>query len=245
MPYLQLRITCDPSGSVVTDHRVFLLMKKFIRDWLTPQDPSHNRTMGVEEHNHYGEVCDKHFHLHAVFDPSDLKDPLRSAKNWLKRQALEAGFSLKGNKRWACTLVEEPEDYERWLRYPLKEGPLYPQCQVDLEYNLHQMATDANHEHKRTIEINILKREKAIDKQSFKDKLFKYLDSPPDGGDHPKTHCSIWIAILQYYMEQGKAVCYKTITGYTDLYLLHKGLKTPLEAYAQAMGQKCVQNPNN
>ncbi len=235
MPYLQLRITCDPSGSVVTDARVFLLMKKFIRDWLTPQDPSHNRTMGVEEHNQYGEVCDKPFHLHAVFDPSDLKDPLRSAKNWLKRQALEAGFSLKGNKRWACTLVDEPQDYERWLRYPLKEGPIYPSCQVDLEYNLQQMATDARNEHKRTIEINVIKREKAIDKQSFKDKLFKYLDAKNEESYHNDedefTHKTIWLLILKYYQEQGKAVCFKTVTGYTVLYMLYLGLLTPEQCY--------------
>lgn len=246
MTYLQLRITLDPSGNRSAP-ATFNLLRAFVREWLFNQDPSGvSYTTGVEKLNKFGEPCDEHFHFNAHFDPPDLKDPLRSAKNWLRKKALAQEFNLKGNKVWSCTIVEEPNDWERWIRYPLKEKPIFELSKLALHYSpeggIQQLARDAQNERKRGIELNVIKREKAMDKQSFKDKLFKYLDSPPDGGDHPKTHCSVWIAILQYYMEQGKAVCYKTITGYTDLYLLHKGLKTPLEAYAQAMGQKVVRS---
>lgn len=236
MTYLQLRITCDPSGSTtVTAHATYRLLKLFIRQWLVPQDASHCTTVGREELNKYGEPCDEHFHLNSYFDPSDLKDPLRSAKNWLKRKALEAGFSLKGNKRWSCTLVEEPQDYERWLRYPLKENPLFDVCTVPPQTDLSQLARDAKNERKRGIELNIIKREKAMDKQSFKDKLFKYLDAKNEESYHNDedefTHKTIWLLILKYYQEQGKAVCFKTVTGYTVLYMLYLGLLTPEQCY--------------
>jgi len=93
----------------------------------------------------------------------------------------------------------------------------------------------AQEERKRSIEINIIKREKAIDKQSFRDKLFKYLDEKNEESyhkDEPEfTKKTIWILILNYYQEQGKAVCFKTITGYTIAYMLYLGLMTPDEAY--------------
>ena len=47
---------------------------------------------------------------HAYFVAPDLKDPLRSAKEWLRREAHSNDFNLKGNKVWSCTLVEEPKD---------------------------------------------------------------------------------------------------------------------------------------
>ena len=231
MPYLQLRITLDPSAN--RDHNdTLLLLNRFVKKWI-PTDGSSAYTCGVEEFNKYGEHCEPHFHLNVYFDPPDIKDPLRSAKEFLKRNAIDIGFRLKGNKVWSCTLVEEPNDYERWIRYPLKEKPVRAFCHG--VPNLEQLATDANHERKTSVEINILKREKAIEKQSFRDRLFKYLDDKNEEAYHNDedefTHETIWLLVLQYYTEQGKAVCFKTINGYTILYQLYLGLITPQQAY--------------
>ena len=229
MPYLQLRITQDPSANR-THNDCLQLINRFVTKWvrlisvIDIEDSSTQLTCGVEELNKYGEPCDPHFHLNVYFDPPDLKDPLRSAKEFLKRNAIELGFRLKGNKVWSCTLVEEPKDFERWIRYPLKEKPVRAFCKnvPDLE----QKAIDAKHERQTTVENNILKREKAIDKQSFKDKLFLHLENLD-----LKNHQDIWIAILNYYSDQGKSVCFKTINGYTILYQLHLKLITPIQAY--------------
>ncbi len=236
MPYLQLRITLDPSGTR-SRPTVFLLLKKFIRVWIKNQDSDPMVSAGYEELNKFGEPCDPHFHLNAYFSACDLKDPLRSAKEWLRREANSLEFQLKGNKVWSCTLVEEPSDFDRWFRYPLKENPL-PELMTLLpstEEEFTEMILLAREERKRSIEINILKREKAIDKQSFKDKLFKHLDETfPIGEDMTKRFCShqeIWTAILSYYSDQGKAVCFKTINGYTILYQLAIGHLTPDQCY--------------
>ncbi len=240
MTYLQLRITLDPSGGR-TKPRVHNILYYFIKHWLLPQDPSGlTHTAGYETLNKYGEPCDPHFHLNAHFDPPDLKDPLRSAKNWLKRKALEFDFSLKGNKVWSCTLVEEPQDFERWIRYPLKESPVPVLCSVAPDQfvpdnhffegtlDLKQLARDAQVERKRSIELNIIKRTKAIDKQSFRDKLFKHLDSRTDPWE---GHQHIWISILEYYQHEGKVINFQTISGYTTLYQLHKGLLSCEQCY--------------
>ena len=237
MPYLQLRITEDTAA--LSHDATLQLLNRFVKKWI-PTDGSSAYTCGVEEYNKYGEWCQRHVHLNVYFDPPDIKDPLRSAKEFLKKNAIDIGFRLKGNKVWSCTLVEEPKDYDRWIRYTLKEKPVWAFCHgvPDLE----QLATDARHERKTAVEINILKREKAIDKQSFRDKLFKWLDDGeahhtmppscrgPDAPDHP-DHDEIWKSILDYYCKQGKAVCFKTISGYTILYQLHIGTIGYTECY--------------
>lgn len=239
MTYLQLRITLtDPSGNRPKP-RVHNLLYYFIKKWVLTQDSSASFTAGYETLNKFGELCPPHFHLNVHFEPPDLKDPLRSAKNWLRREATTRDFSLKGNKVWSCTLVEEPQDFERWIRYPLKETPVPVLCSIirdppyhanpfDGTLNLKELARDAQVERKRSIEINVIRREKALEKVTFRDKLFKHLDVERDTYQNYK---SIWIAILKYYESEGKAICFKTINGYTILYQLYIKMITPEQAF--------------
>lgn len=232
MPYLQLRITIDPSHN--RGHNDCLqLLNRFVHKWcrkldpldlVCPTDGTTAYTCGVEELNKFGEPCDPHFHLNVYFDPPDLKDPLRSAREFLRKNAIDIGFRLKGNKVWSCTLVEEPKDYTRWIRYPLKEKPVRAFC-ANVP-NLEQLIIDSHNERKHSVELNVIKREKAIDKQSLKDKLFSHLAELD-----LKNHQQIWEAILNYYISNGKAVCFNTINGYTILYQLHIKLLTPTQCY--------------
>ena len=236
MCFLQLRITLDPSGNrSYTD--VKSLLRKFITSWL-PQDPEVEYSCGYEELNKYGEPCPPHFHFNVYFEQPDLKDPLRSAREFLKRQAALRDFRLKGNKVWSCTLVEHPNDFRRWIRYPLKEQPVNAFCkfvcgQTGEDFN--EIRIEAMAERKRSIELNILKREKLADKSSFRDKLFEHLDDKLEVVkllQHPlPSHQDIWVAILQFYHDAGKPVCFKTITGYTVGYQLHIKAITPLQCY--------------
>jgi len=128
MCFLQLRITLDPSGNrSYTD--VKSLLRKFVTSWL-PDDSEVEYSCGYEELNKYGEPCPPHFHFNCYFQQPDLKDPLRSAREFLKRQAALRDFRLKGNKVWSCTLVEHPNDFRRWIRYPLKEQPEPAFCKI-------------------------------------------------------------------------------------------------------------------
>jgi len=236
MPYLQLRITLDPSGNRDRPN-VKRLLKSFRSKWLRLQD-NVAHTCGYELLNKFGEPCDPHFHFNAYFDPPDLKDPLRSARNWLRREASAYDFSLKGNKQWSCTMVEEPKDYQRWIRYPLKETGIHELCSMSKDVSGNtppeylQLMRDAFNERKRSIELNVLKREKLADKVTFKDKLFSYLDEVYSTFEGALlTDKQVWISILQFYQEQGKCICLKTISGYSILYRLHQGSLTVEQAY--------------
>jgi hypothetical protein len=231
--YLQLRITIDPSGNR-SYQNVLLLLKAFVRDWVKPQDDTFLSSAGFEQLNKFGERCSPHFHLNVHLVPPELLNPLRSAKEWLRRKALNQDYRLAGNPIWSCTMVEEPDDFDRWIRYPLKETPLFDLCSELTNYET--LCHDAHTEQLRSIEINCIKRAKAIDKCSHRDKLFAQLDqffsAIPDS--RPASHKNIWTAILSYYMDQGKSVCYQTINGYTILYQLHIKTLTPDEAYNNA-----------
>lgn len=238
--YLQLRITIDPSGNRSYTN-VLLLLKAFLREWVKPQDETYLSSAGFEQLNKFGERCSPHFHLNVLLTPPDLLNPLRSAKEWLRRKALNQDYRLAGNPIWSCTMVEEPEDFIRWIRYPLKESPVESLSNIEAsidfyDTNYETLCHDAHTEQRRSIEINCIKRAKAIDKCSHRDKLFAHLDqffsAIPD--DRPASHKNIWTAILSFYMDQGKSVCYQTINGYTILYQLHIKSLSPEEAYNNA-----------
>lgn len=226
MPYLQLRISTDPDPSGNrTELNLLYLLKKLKRRVLE-EDEDGMITAGFETRNNYGEPCHPHYHFHAYFDLDELVDPLRTFKNFLRREATKQGYHLAGNKVWACTLVEEPDDLDRWLRYPLKEKPIYDLCH-DAFYSFNkivphqasplfqQQQAAARQEQIRSIEINILKRNKTMEKQTFRDKLFKHLDSTlgpaPAAPPYTPSHQDIWIQILDYYQLQKKANCFKTV----------------------------------
>lgn len=232
--FLQLRITIDPSGNR-SKTNVLNLLKAFMRLWVKHQDASANATCGFEKLNKFGEPCNPHFHLNVHMTPPDLVNPLRSAKEFLRKRAIANEYRLAGNPVWSCTMVEEPNDYDRWIRYPLKELPVPSLCTAagNLEFTFAELAHDAKTERKRSVELNLIKRAKAIDKCSHRDKLFAYLDDLFSDSD-PPGHKPIWITILSYYMDQGKSVCYQTINGYTILYQLHIKTLTPDQAYATA-----------
>ncbi len=252
MPYLKFRISCSPldaSGNydgVRTRHRILPLVKHLFKR-IQEQDSDALVTCGFETFNNYGDPCHHHYHLHSAFDPNTLSNPLRTFKDSLRKKAKDLGIHLAGNKVWSFTLVEEPKDFDRFLRYPLKETPVKPMCANAWGFNptshdesysaiFEEQTLLAREEQKRSIELNILKREKTMEKQTFRDKLFEWLDAgedthhtiPPEARGanatvHP-TQRQIWNSICHYYhIVAKKAICPQTITGYTLGYQLHIG----------------------
>ncbi len=250
MPNLQLRVTLDPSANRTRDSVLGLInaLLRKIRSWKLPDEhASFNHTCGYEEHNKYGEPCDPHFHLNVAWIHNNaVKDPLRQAKEFLKKTALNRRFQLRGNTVWSCTIVADPSDFARWLRYPLKEKPVKAFCHIDPEENfctdlppetpiLTHLTALAKDERRRSIEANVLQREKVRDKSTFRDKIFKHLDQT-DGSGVKHLHWlaptgimqfpeekTIWISILKFYQSEKKAICFKTINGYTIAYQLYLG----------------------
>ncbi len=251
MPYLKLRISLDISDNVIFNpedpfHKAsffshLILIKKFIRE-----KEITNVSCGFEDKNKYGEPCRPHFHVHFYFNNPDLVDPKRTLVNYLKSRAEAMDIQLKHNKKWCLSAVEEPEDLDRFYRYPFKFGstaPMFPRGNIikpdDLFSDKDTQIAIAVDENKRRIDANCLHREKSREKASFKDKLFTHLNESPVKQQHIvvggsiqfPSHQDIWIEILNYYISQDKPINMQTIDGYTTLYQLYIGALTPLQAY--------------
>ena len=242
MPYLKFRISCSPldaSGNYdgPRSRTALRSLVKHLHNRILEEDPEAFVTTGWETLNNYGDPCHHHYHLHSFFDPDTLTNPLRTFKDSLRKKAKNLGIHLAGNKVWAFTLVEEPQDLDRFLRYPLKQYPILPFCTNTWESNtpdntnayteeFHQQVLNAREEQKRSIELNILKRQKTLEKLTFRDKLFAHLE------EHTKTeslltyndtHRYWWATIMEYYHDQKRPICISTIDNYTISWLLQIG----------------------
>ncbi len=241
MPYFQLRITLSETRT----HRACLLAIKALSRTYNLGDYS----CGVEQYNKYGEPCDPHIHFNFVCDLERV-NPKRCIQDFLRRHFMNRDIELKGNKMWSLQMVEEPQDYDRWLRYPLKEQPINI-ASVDKEWgmlerpwtffakegvggeelrelynNLRQRAVD---ERKTSIEMNILRREKLRVKDQFKQKMYDYIDEETKEGETDKR--VIWTTIFTYYRKIEKPINFNTIEGYTNLWLADHGVISPDGAF--------------
>ncbi len=237
MVFTSIRVTLtDPSGSRPA-HRIISFMRALTRhlvDKFYAEDIKLPTTGGLEKLNKYGEPCHPHIHFNFEYEPFDLIDPKRALREWCRKYAASHDFELKGNAIWSLQFFEDPEDcdsLERWWRYPLKERPIPALCYHPEDGFLARGSLLARDERMRSVSANLLARQKTLDKNSLKDKLFKYLDDPSGADVSSASHQLIWVAILNYYTKEGKAISFQTIDGYTILYQLHIGQLTPHQCY--------------
>lgn len=241
MVFTSIRVTLtDPSGSRPA-HRIISFMRALTRHLVEKfytESIKLPTTGGLEKLNKYGEPCHPHIHFNFEYEPFDLIDPKRALREWCRKYAASHDFELKGNAVWSLQFFEDPEDcdsLERWWRYPLKERPIPALCYHPEEGFLEKLTLLARDERVRSVSANLLARQKTLDKNSLKDKLFKFLDDKNTESyhnDQPEfTHKTIWILILEYYTQEGKAISFQTINGYTILYQLYLKLITPEQAY--------------
>lgn len=214
MPFYQLRITVDASANRSRE-KIMMGLDRFIK--------SHTLeayTCGYEKLNKYGESenCTPHFHFHFVAYP-DGKNPLRNLRLWFRNWFSKNESRLKGNKEWAFTEVAEPKDYDRWIRYALKETPVKDFCYgID---NLELEAQRAKDERAISIQHNLNARLKREQKDQFKRKMYEYIEA-----NKPSTPSfrSIWKILFKFYQEQERPMNWNNLDGYTNLWLADAGL---------------------
>ncbi len=225
MPYFQLRITFSESR---TQDRCIRAIKSLISNYNLAE-----YSTGIEEFNKYGEPCSPHVHFNFIAD-IDRINPKRCIQDWLRRYFANLDVELKGNKQWSLQMVEEPKDYDRWFRYPLKEGPRYqlisktsPPFYLTMKEGwkdktpFDEFCHLAKTERKDAIAANILHREKVRNKDQFKKKLYEFIDEECKEGEADKR--VIWTTIFQYYRKIEKPINFSVIEGYTNLWLADHG----------------------
>ncbi len=215
MPFFQLRITFS---EVRTKDICVRALWKLVKHYALTE-----HSCGIEELNKYGEPCDPHIHFNFIAD-IDRVNPKRCIQDWLRRWFIKRDVELKGNKMWSLQMVEEPKDYDKWYRYPLKENSYALLCKitdlsgVELHSRLADLRIRAMDERKTSIEHNILRREKLRLKDQFKIKLYEYVGNPQNSSKR-----SIWCLIFKYYREIEKPINFSVIEGYTNLWLADHG----------------------
>jgi len=68
--------------------------------------------------NKLGEPCHPHFHFFFEEVGGASKGAIAKA---IGRYSEQLGHKLRGNEMYALSVDEEPDDVDRWLRYPLKQ----------------------------------------------------------------------------------------------------------------------------
>jgi len=227
MPFFQLRITLSENRSRTV---VYNSLKALIRHYNL-----NCYSCGYEELNKYGEPCDPHFHFNFV-EHLDRVNPKRCIQDWLRRYYANLDIELRGNRQWSLQMVEEPQDYDRWFRYPLKENPLPSRDgTTDLSGNpgptpqeFASIVQRARDERRTSIEHNILKREKLRVKDQFKQKMYEYID---DQDLQNPCKEAIWCWIFEYYRKIEKPINFSVIEGYTNLWLADNGQLSAQSAF--------------
>lgn len=234
MVYIQLRVSIGyPLGKeeeAITDEDR-TLFRNIIKKIVDKSDGEY--TVGFEKTNKFNEPCKEHFHACYELQTALKKD---SYQNKLRKLFKAEGITLKSNAAYAVQLLPEPKDYDRWIRYPLKENPILPLCKVE---NIDDKILCAKDEKNRAAAAAHARREKAAETTTFKEKMFAWLEkegkdkTPFTGNEH-----DIYCKVDEYYCMQGKPITWTTMIGYVHTYERHIKLITASQFYWSNKKQK-------
>lgn len=167
-----------------------------------------------EVKNKYLEPCKPHWHFSFISD----------GKKETIQHYLTTHFHLKGNEMYALSEWKSVDEHRFW-RYLMKESELVLSSLpwLRLNYNIQELTLLSREERLHASKYWIEKRERSEKKLSLFDKLMTYLDK----NKKLQAYCSgsnVFSSILRYYIKNDLNVNPRTISGYTDLYLLKKGI---------------------
>lgn len=221
MGYYSLRITLGELFNVedvaLTEQhrrRVKYLIKDLIREKVAKDT---NYVLGMEKKDKYGD--DTKYHYHFNFESDDSKDTLRK---WIVRKSEKSDMKLKGNKVYCLQQHTEPEDYDRWFRYCLKEKHSKSILRYDPGEEgktLEDLILLAKDERERSQKANREQRDKINEKRTYYDKIVEMLDTLG-----VKSRKDIYISICKKYVDDGKPCNPLTVRGYTNTYMLGRKL---------------------
>jgi len=211
--YYSLRVTPE-EFNIPFNEALQLVATYFIQDGRCDSD---GFITADEKKNKFGEETKRHFHFNFTSDKK--KDTIQKG---IRSFYSERGYVCKGNRCYSLQQCDEPEDYDRWFRYCMKEKylkKLTRSSEVDFK-TLEILAKD---ERQQSIKHNIASRAKLLDKSTLYDKLIMDLTK---SDPKPNDYKSIWSFIVQWYVEQKKPVNMTTIKGYTINYCISEKIIT-------------------
>lgn len=259
MTYYSLRMTLpkifpdldypDPDSRLRDLQRVFPFMRKLIEKKC---EENSSYSCGYECLNKFGEPCDPHIHFNFVSDCH--KESLR---RWMTRtfRDIYRDYSLRGNSMYKLDSYSEPDDFDAWFGYPLKECPVHRWTNIKTITTdgvcLTHVGPSVKERHSVAKALLLVRhqknreyRAKALEKQTLYDKLKKFLDGkwllPLDASGAPAdvdevsapSAKQIWLWTLDFYRVCHKPLNMCTIDGYVRLYMWETDLITPESLWA-------------
>lgn len=143
-----------------------------------------------EATNKFGEPCSQHYHINIHGEMSVQKETLQK---WFNKHG------AKGNKAYCIQVREDVEDEGRWWRYCCKEALLL-HSGFSVE-DLGKMVEMAVCERAHQVKTNVKTRDRLVNKNQFRDKLFQYLKAKHP---HVSCECALIQLVGEYYQDQGK-----------------------------------------
>ena len=107
--------------------------------------------------------------------------------------------------------------------------PQCDDCDEIQEKGLENVIKLATNEKADSIEQNLLRREKLLLKDKFKQKMYDYIDEERKEGDTEKR--VIWCLIFEYYRKIEKPINFSVIEGYCNLWLADHGALSANSAF--------------
>lgn len=216
---ISIRLTHEFIQTPHTPNQFIQILMRRLKGWRDShglqgkehQIPKH--VIGHEEYDKFGRPTHKHSHINAI-----VKCPIDKPHFTQNIQAFLRSAGCKGNKCYSVKIFTDVKDETRWLRYPMKESMNFTTNGLT-DDEVKQMCSNAQDERKQQIIRNLKSEEQALNKNQFRDKMFRHLDKEKIKGTR-----NIILAIFDYYNENGrdapifnlseKAINYEILRGY-------------------------------
>ncbi len=153
--------------------------------------------MGEESGNKFGERTHQHYHIHFYTEKELKKD---TVQKWIRNT-----FNLKGKEQYCVRVHIDLDERIRWWRYPMKEKLVYWTKDVEEQFQgktLKELKLLAQDERKRQVEQNIKTRQNLLDKNAFRDNMFRHFKEQYD--EKIPSDKKIWCDISMYYIRHSK-----------------------------------------
>ena len=224
MSYFKLRLTPKKYDDETFDWTV----RRFL-PFIVKEAEITKHTVGYEATDSFGKPTIPHIHLHGYCDydkqtDSLKKQILRFSKTW--------GYPFAGNKCYSLTIFADPDDKERFFRYPLKKEDF--ECKYKLKdpykgfskEEIDEMRLLAQEHYKIQLEKNLKSLSQYLDKSSFKGKMYDQFSKIDIS-----THKEFCINLLKHYQSKNKVPPFSKIDDYWVDYQIVTGLLTPEQWY--------------
>lgn len=223
MPCFSIRLTpcafLDPSKNAVQHLKLCMPMfREFISSYALD-----TFIICYEYLDKYLEETNPHFHFNFLCEKE--KETVRV--KFLRTCESILNVKPKGNKQYALSCYPEPDCIHRWFRYCVKERNAYKLSKGFSELELKDMTALAQDERKRASTYNKQKRDNKNERSTIYKRYSLIIEKNLEKSNISINYNTIWLQFLALFIKNDNAINPHTISGYSHLFLLKKGVISP------------------